>query len=211
MPTDSDQAVLVTLLLHNVFTRFIFLFEELRKVVAATTATITGETSDSLVLQRMQLFCVTMDMKTTVLGSTISNTAHSAKTEQPSTDSVKHLFHVHTMTKWSLHSLSACTHHLVNHICDRIRENPPHAIRAQFVQCTFLLTQVQTCPIHVKQPFFCYCLRRLVMSYKGKINLHFDPPSLYSCHVRSPLLREIIRICTRYSWIRSTTVCSLIF
>ena len=39
-------------------------------------------------------------------------------------------------------------------------------------------------------------LQGLVMSYKGKISLHFDPSSLYSCCVQSLLLREIIRICT---------------
>ena len=47
--------------------------------------------------------------------------------------------------------------------------------------------------IHVKPPFCYHRLQRLAVSYKGEINLPFDPPSLYSCH---PLLREIIRIRT---------------
>ena len=42
----------------------------------------------------------------------------------------------------------------------------------------------------------CYRrLRRLVVSYKGKISLHFDLPRLYSCCRRSLLLKVIIRIC----------------
>ena len=48
-------------------------------------------------------------------------------------------------------------------------------------------------------------LHRLLISYKGKLSLHFDPPSLYSCCVWSLLLKEIIRIpvhgVSRYSWI----------
>ena len=87
-------------------------------------------------------------------------------------------------------------------ICDRIWENPPYEIRARFTQCAFLVAQVQIC----QSPDFVIsmsnnpssncsrCLRRLVVSYKGKISLHFDPPSLYGCRIRSPLLREIIRI-----------------
>ena len=37
-------------------------------------------------------------------------------------------------------------------------------------------------------------LRRLTVSYKGEIRLHFDPHSLYSCRTRSPLLWALIRI-----------------
>jgi hypothetical protein len=40
-------------------------------------------------------------------------------------------------------------------------------------------------------------LRSLVMSFQGEISLHFDPPSLYSCRVRIPLLREIIKLRAR--------------
>ena len=36
-------------------------------------------------------------------------------------------------------------------------------------------------------------LWRLVVRYKGKISLHFNPPSLYCCRTRSPLLREFLR------------------
>ena len=40
----------------------------------------------------------------------------------------------------------------------------------------------------------CHRLRRLTVSYKGVINLHFDLPSLYSYRTRSPLLWALIRI-----------------
>ena len=77
----------------------------------------------------------------------------------------------------------------------------PHMIRAMRV---FSISD----PNMLKSIFFismsnnpssnCSCrLQRLVVSYKGEISLHFDPPSLYSCRVRSPLLREIIRIRAR--------------
>ena len=47
----------------------------------------------------------------------------------------------------------------------------------------------------LKNPFNYYRhLRRLVVSYKGEISLHFDLPSLYSCCVQSPLLRMLIGI-----------------
>ena len=40
----------------------------------------------------------------------------------------------------------------------------------------------------------CRRLRRLTIYYKGEISLHFDLPSLYRCHTRSPLLWALIRI-----------------
>ena len=40
----------------------------------------------------------------------------------------------------------------------------------------------------------CRCLRRLVVLYKDKKSLHFDPPSRPSCRTRSPLLSALIRI-----------------
>ena len=94
---------------------------------------------------------------------------------------------------------------IIHEICDRIWENPPYAIRARFAQCAFLVAQVQICQspdfvISMSNNPSSNCsrrLRRLVVSYKGEISLHFDPPSLYSCRVRSPLLREIIRIRAR--------------
>ena len=53
------------------------------------------------------------------------------------------------------------------------------------------------------------CVRRVVVSYNGEVSLHFEPPTLYSCRERSPLLRALIRIrapgLSRYSWIRRTT------
>ena len=39
----------------------------------------------------------------------------------------------------------------------------------------------------------CCHLRRLVVSYKGETSLHFDLPSLYSCCVRTLLLRQFPR------------------
>ena len=49
------------------------------------------------------------------------------------------------------------------------------------------MSKSRFCHIHVQEPFFCYRrLRRLAVSYNGKISLHFDLPSLYSCHARSP-------------------------
>ena len=90
-------------------------------------------------------------------------------------------------------------------ICDWIRENPPYGINVQFAQCAFLVPKVKICqsPDFVvsmsKNPSFNYYrrLRRLVVSYKGEISLHFDLPSLYSCCVRSPLLRTLIGIRAR--------------
>ena len=87
-------------------------------------------------------------------------------------------------------------------IYDQIWENPPYGINAQSAQCAFLVPQAKNC----QSPDFvismsnnpssnCCCrLWRLVVSYKGKISLHFDLPSLYSCLARSPLLRALIRI-----------------
>ena len=83
--------------------------------------------------------------------------------------------------------------------------NPPYVILTRFAQCAFLVAQVQICQspdfvISMSNNPSSNCsrrLRRLVVSYKGEISLHFDPPSLYSCRVRSPLLREIIRIRAR--------------
>ena len=40
----------------------------------------------------------------------------------------------------------------------------------------------------------CRRLRRLTVSYKGEISLHFDLPSLYSWRTRNPLLWALIRI-----------------
>jgi predicted RNA methylase len=46
-------------------------------------------------------------------------------------------------------------------ICVRSWENPPYGIHARFVQCAFLVAQVEICrspdfviSMHVKQPFF---------------------------------------------------------
>ena len=87
-------------------------------------------------------------------------------------------------------------------ICDRIWENPPYGIRAQFAQSAFLVAQAEIC----QSPDFviymsntpssncCRLLRRLVVLYEGEISLHFDPPSRYSRRTRSPLLWALIRI-----------------
>ena len=128
MPAESDQAVLVTLLLQDASARLIFLFEELRKVVAATTATTNRrDIRQCGTAKNAMFFCVTMDVKTTVSGSTISNTAHPAKPNWATQHRHIYFMYTFTMTKWSLFSLSlsplsialslsACTHHLVNHI-----------------------------------------------------------------------------------------------
>ena len=64
-----------------------------------------------------------------------------------------------------------------------------YGISALFAQCTFLVSQVKS----VKVEFLSYlcqtifllcCLRRLTISYQGKISLS----SLYSCCTRIPLL-----------------------
>jgi hypothetical protein len=112
---------------------------------------------------------------------------------------------------------------IYENVCDRIWENPPYGIRARFAQSAFLVAQVEN---YQSPAFVIYMssnpssncsrhLRRLVVSYQGEISLHFDPPSLYSCRVRIPLLREIIKIrargLPRYSLFRRTTVRSLTF
>ena len=87
-------------------------------------------------------------------------------------------------------------------ICDRIWENPPYGIPTRFVQCAFLVAQVEIC----QSPDFviymsnnpssncCRLLRRLVVLYEGEISLYFDPPSRHSRRTRSPLLWAVIRI-----------------
>ena len=68
-------------------------------------------------------------------------------------------------------------------VCDRIWENPPYGINAQFAQCAFLVPRVKNCRssyfchIHVKEPFFCYHrLRRLGVTYQGEISLYLRAP-----------------------------------
>ena len=98
-----------------------------------------------------------------------------------------------------------------NTICDRTWENLVYGINAQFVQCWFLVPQGLLVPQvkNYESPNFVismsknpssncsHRLRRIAVSYKGEISLHFDLPSLYSCRTQSPLLRVIIRIRTR--------------
>ena len=87
-------------------------------------------------------------------------------------------------------------------LCDRIWRNPAYGIRALFAQCAFLVAQVKKCQSWVFVIFMpknlptnlCHRLRRLTVSYKGEISLHFDLPSLYYCRTRSPLLWALIRI-----------------
>ena len=72
------------------------------------------------------------------------------------------------------------------------------------------LSQSRFCHVHVKHHSFRH-LRMPVVSYKGKIS-HFDPPSLYSCRVRSLLPREIIiiiaRRLSRYSYTDLSNCCT---
>ena len=89
-------------------------------------------------------------------------------------------------------------------ICNRIWESPPYGICTWFAQCVFLVAQVEIyqSPDFVismlNNPSNCSrLLRRLAVSYKGEISLPFNPPRRYSCRVRGPLLREIIRIHAR--------------
>ena len=85
--------------------------------------------------------------------------------------------------------------------CDRISENPPYEINVQYVQCMFLVPQVKICqspdsviPMSKNPSSNSYRrLWRLVVSYKAEISLHFDLPSLYSCHVQSPPARGLSR------------------
>ena len=77
-----------------------------------------------------------------------------------------------------------------------------HMGSALFTQCTFSIPQVEKYQSPVFVIFMsknlstnlCRRLRRLTVSYKGEISLHFDVPSLYSCRTQSPLLRVLIRI-----------------
>ena len=86
--------------------------------------------------------------------------------------------------------------------CDRIWENPACRENAQAAQCVLLVPQVKKCWSRVFIIFMsknlstnlCCHLRRLTVSYKGEISLHFDLPSLYSCCTRSPLLWVLITI-----------------
>ena len=79
--------------------------------------------------------------------------------------------------------------------------NPPYGVWARFVQCVYLVAQVEIC----RSPDFviyisnnpsncCRLIRRLVVLYEGEISLHFDPPSRHSHRTRSPLLWVLIRI-----------------
>ena len=87
-------------------------------------------------------------------------------------------------------------------ICDRIWENPAYRENAQAAQCAFLVPQIKKCQSRVFVIFIsknlsinlCHHLRRVNVSYQGKISLHFDLPSLYGSCTRSPLLWALIRI-----------------
>ena len=69
-------------------------------------------------------------------------------------------------------------------ICDRICENPACRENVQVVQCTFLVSQVENCQSPVFVIFmsknlstnYCYSLRRVNISYQGKISLYVQAP-----------------------------------
>ena len=65
-------------------------------------------------------------------------------------------------------------------ICDRIWENPPYGINAQFAQCAFLVPLVRNCQssdfvIYMSKNLSSSCyrrLRRLGVTYQGEISLY---------------------------------------
>ena len=91
-------------------------------------------------------------------------------------------------------------------LCDRIWENSPYGINAQFAQCAFLVPRVKNCQsskfvIYMSKnlSYNCYRrLRRLGVTYQGEISLYFNTGSaINSCRARSPFLRALIRIHAR--------------
>ena len=89
-------------------------------------------------------------------------------------------------------------------MCDRILQNPAYGTCAQLVQCAFLVPQVKNCQtsnfvVAMSKNLSsncCHRLRRLGISYQGKISLYrrLDLPSRCSCRAWSPLLWALIRI-----------------
>ena len=84
-------------------------------------------------------------------------------------------------------------------ICDW---NPACRESAQVMQCAFLVPQVESCQSPVlsyscQRTFLLTFAVRVNVTYQGEISLHFDLPSLYSCHTQCPLLRVLIRIPVR--------------
>ena len=69
-------------------------------------------------------------------------------------------------------------------ICDRIWENPPYGINAQFAQCAFLVLLVKNCQssdfvIYMSKNLSSNCyrrLRRLGVTYQGEISLYLHAP-----------------------------------
>ena len=69
-------------------------------------------------------------------------------------------------------------------IGDRIWENPPYGINAQFAQCAFLVPLVRNCQssdfvIYMSKNLSSNCyrrLRRLVITYQGEISLYLQAP-----------------------------------
>ena len=84
----------------------------------------------------------------------------------------------------SLAHLSVPVLVFVSIICDRIWENPPYGINAQFAQCAFLVPLVRNCQssdfvIYMSKNLSsnCYrCLRRLGVTYQGEISLYLQAP-----------------------------------
>ena len=76
---------------------------------------------------------------------------------------------------------------------------------AHMAQCAFLVPQVKICQSPVFVIFMskniptnlCRRLRRVTVTYRDEISLHFKLPSLYSCRTQSPLLRALIIIAAR--------------
>ena len=87
-------------------------------------------------------------------------------------------------------------------LCDRIWQNPAYGIHALFAQCMLLVPQVKKCQSWVFVIYMpknlstnlCRRLRRLTVSYKGEVSLHFNLPSLYSYRTRSLLLWALVRL-----------------
>ena len=91
------------------------------------------------------------------------------------------IYHVVSEHACALSRCHARSHTNKYNICDWIWENPPYGIRARFVQCAFLVAQVEiyrspNIVIYMSNnpSDCCRLLRRLVVLYEGEINLHFD-------------------------------------
>ena len=91
-------------------------------------------------------------------------------------------------------------------VCDRTRHNcVAHVWRMHVFSTSGQKIPKSSFVILVSKNLPTNCshhLRRVNVSFWGEISLHSDLPSLYSCRVWSPLLREIIRIPARAIYVQ---------